>query len=207
MFCRTADRVTRFTQSCRFGAFYLSIHIRPPILYSIWSKSRFFESLRFSLVLFVYSLFISIRVFMANISECRIKGSMFLKNRHFIFQERVNKLLYGINTIIKCGTWQPCWTVNFSFRKFHTHKKNWYQYVTFAQMWNLRMVNFDKFWGLKFVLKFLILIISDVWRIGKYSSHLWRTGATFSRVWRIGTNSSNMWRIDTNSSHMWRIHW
>ena len=26
-----------------------------------------------------------------------------------------------------------CWTVNFSFRKFHTHKKNWYQYVTFAK--------------------------------------------------------------------------
>ena len=69
------------------------------------------------------------------------------------------------------------------------------------------MVNFDIFWGLKFVLKCLMLIISDVWRIGRYSSHLWRTGATFSRVWRIGTNSSHMSRIGTNSSHMWRIRW
>ena len=34
------------------------------------------------------------------------KGSIFLKNRHFIIQERFNKLIYGINTIIKCGTWQ-----------------------------------------------------------------------------------------------------
>ena len=33
MFSRTAARVTRFTQSCRFGAFYWSIHIRPPISY------------------------------------------------------------------------------------------------------------------------------------------------------------------------------
>ena len=47
------------------------------------------------------------------------------------------------------------------------------------------MVNFDKFWGLKCVLKFLMLVISD--------------------VWRIGTNSSYMWRIGTNSSYIWRI--
>ena len=32
------------------------------------------------------------------------KGSIFLKNRHFIIQERFNKLIYGMNTIIKCGT-------------------------------------------------------------------------------------------------------
>ena len=31
---------------------------------------------------------------------------MFLKNRHFIIQEKTNKLIYGINTLIKCGTWQ-----------------------------------------------------------------------------------------------------
>ena len=36
-----------------------------------------------------------------------VKGSMFLKNRHFIIQERFNKLRHDINTIIKCGTWQP----------------------------------------------------------------------------------------------------
>ena len=32
------------------------------------------------------------------------KGTISLKNRHFIVQERFNKLIHGINTIIKCGT-------------------------------------------------------------------------------------------------------
>ena len=32
------------------------------------------------------------------------KGSILLKDRHFIIQERFNKLIYGINIIIKCGT-------------------------------------------------------------------------------------------------------
>ena len=36
-----------------------------------------------------------------------IKISISLKNRRFIIQERFNKLIFGINTIIKCGTWQP----------------------------------------------------------------------------------------------------
>ena len=44
--------------------------------------------------------------------ENYIKGSIFLKNRHFIIQERLDKLIYGIDTIIKCGTWQP---VKFQF--------------------------------------------------------------------------------------------
>ena len=34
-------------------------------------------------------------------------GSIFIKNRHFIIQERFDKLIYGINTIIKCGILQP----------------------------------------------------------------------------------------------------
>ena len=33
-----------------------------------------------------------------------VKGSIFLKNRHFIIQERFNKLICGINTIIKFGS-------------------------------------------------------------------------------------------------------
>ena len=36
-----------------------------------------------------------------------VKGSIFLKNRHFIIQERFNQMIYGISIIIKCGTWQP----------------------------------------------------------------------------------------------------
>ena len=38
------------------------------------------------------------------VSEYISKGSIFLRNRHFIIQERFNKLIYGINTTIKCGT-------------------------------------------------------------------------------------------------------
>ena len=40
-------------------------------------------------------------------TKCVFKGTIFLKNRYFIIEERLNKLIYGINTIIKCGTWQP----------------------------------------------------------------------------------------------------
>ena len=36
--------------------------------------------------------------------DMSLRGSIILKNRHFISQERFNKLIYGINTIIKCGT-------------------------------------------------------------------------------------------------------
>ena len=35
------------------------------------------------------------------------KGTISLKNRHFVVQERFIKLIHGINTIIKSGTWQP----------------------------------------------------------------------------------------------------
>ena len=35
-----------------------------------------------------------------------VQGSKFLKNKHFFIQERLHKLIYGIITIIKCGTWQ-----------------------------------------------------------------------------------------------------
>ena len=33
-----------------------------------------------------------------------VKGCIFFKNRHFIIKERFNKMIYGINTTIKCGT-------------------------------------------------------------------------------------------------------
>ena len=35
--------------------------------------------------------------------HCLLKGSTFLKNRHFIIQGKFNKLIYSINTIIKCS--------------------------------------------------------------------------------------------------------
>ena len=37
----------------------------------------------------------------------KFEGSIFLKNGQFSIQERFNKLIYGINAIIRCGTWQP----------------------------------------------------------------------------------------------------
>ena len=94
-----------------------------------------------------------------------------------------------------------CWTVSFTLRKFHTHKKNDQELVPIhhiCKMWDLRMVNFDKLWGIKSVLKFHMLIISDVWRIGTNSSrHVWRIGTSISYTWRIGTSISHTWKVGT----------
>ena len=65
VFSRTAARFTLFTQRCRFGAFhmfYIEYSYLPPILYSIRLKSYFLKSLKSTLVLVIYSLFISLRV-------------------------------------------------------------------------------------------------------------------------------------------------
>ena len=63
---------TKFLLNAVDLAFYWNIHIRLPILYSVWFKSYFFKSLKFSLVLLIYSLSISVRVYKANMFECRI---------------------------------------------------------------------------------------------------------------------------------------
>ena len=49
------------------------------------------------------------------------KGTIFLKNRRFIVQERFNKLIYGINTIIRCGTRQPV--------KFNLVSRTWNEMI------------------------------------------------------------------------------
>ena len=51
------------------------------------------------------SLFIPILWVINSKILTQLKCCIFLKNRHFIIQERFNKLTYGINTI--CGIWQP----------------------------------------------------------------------------------------------------
>ena len=68
-------------------------------------------------------------------------------------------------------------------------------------MWNLRMVNFDNFWGVSFVFKFHIFIVLNVLR----TSTMWRIGTKFSQMWWIGTKSPHVWRIDTKSAHLWKI--
>ena len=50
-----------------------------------------------------------------------VKGSIFLKNRPFIIQERFNKFVYGIKTIIKYGTWQPV--------KFQLVSRSWNEMI------------------------------------------------------------------------------
>ena len=50
-----------------------------------------------------------------------LKAPYSSKNRHFIIQERFNKLIYGINAIIKCGTWQPV--------KFHLVSCPWNEMI------------------------------------------------------------------------------
>ena len=36
-----------------------------------------------------------------------LKAPYSWKKRHFFIKDRFNKLIYGINTIIECDTWQP----------------------------------------------------------------------------------------------------
>ena len=59
------------------------------------------------------------------------KGSIFLKNRHFIIQERINKLIYGINTIINCGIWQPV--------KFQLVSRSWNGMIFFYHISELML--------------------------------------------------------------------
>ena len=62
-----------------------------------------------------------------------VKGSVFLKNRHFIIQESFNKLIYGINTIMKCGTWQPV--------KFRLVSRSWNEMIL-SYLWiNVANIN------------------------------------------------------------------
>ena len=69
MLSRTAIRVSRFTQRCYFGAFnYSSADIHAILL-----KFYFFKNLKFSLVLLLYCPLISISVYKANMTECRMK--------------------------------------------------------------------------------------------------------------------------------------
>ena len=65
--------------------------------------------------LFRYSKRLTLQYFI------KIKGSISLKNRHFIVQERFNKLIHGINTIIKCDTWQPV--------KFQSDSRIWNEMI------------------------------------------------------------------------------
>ena len=63
-----------------------------------------------------------------------IKGSIFLKIRHFIIQERFNKLLYGINTIINFGTWQLV--------KFQLASPSWNAMIFLSYLWiNVANIN------------------------------------------------------------------
>ena len=114
-------------------------------------------------------------------------------------------------------TWR-CWTANF------TPCEELVPILLFLKMWNSRMVNFDNFRGLTFVLNFTSFSFltvknwytsvpsakdwfdfSQMWRIGTQFSQMWRTSTKCSQTWRIGTNSSKMCRIGTNSSRMWKI--
>ena len=63
-----------------------------------------------------------------------IKGSISLKNRHFVVQERFNKLIHGINTIKKCGTWQPV--------KFQLVSRSWNDVIFLSYLWiNVANIN------------------------------------------------------------------
>ena len=63
-----------------------------------------------------------------------VKGSIFLKNRHFIIQERFNKLIYGITTTMKYGTWQPV--------KLQFVSRSWNEMIFLSYLWiNVANIN------------------------------------------------------------------
>ena len=68
-----------------------------------------------------------------NLYPLFIKGSRFLTNKHF-YPRKVNKLIYSINTIIKCGIWQP---VKFQlvFRFLTGSKIEWFFIVSLNKCW------------------------------------------------------------------------
>ena len=81
-----------------------------------------------------------------------IKGSIFLKNRHFIIQKRLNKLIYCINVIIKCGIWQPVKCQLVSFLK-------WNDFLSYIWI-NVVNINSEMFlWRLQNVSQNFTLII------------------------------------------------
>ena len=57
-----------------------------------------------------------------------------LQNRHFIVQERLHKLIYSMNIIIKCGTWQPV--------KFQLVSRSWMKWFFLSYLWiNVASIN------------------------------------------------------------------
>ena len=55
-------------------------------------------------------------------------------NFYFIVQERFNKLIHGINTIIKCDTWQPV--------KFQSVSRIWNEMIFLSYLWiNVANIN------------------------------------------------------------------
>ena len=73
------------------------------------------------------------------ISRLNLKGSIFLKNRRFIIQERLNKLIYGTNTIIKCGTCKI--SVSLSFMKWNNfYRISKFMLVTLIQRYDIRKI-------------------------------------------------------------------
>ena len=73
------------------------------------------------------------------------KGSIFLKNRASIIQERFNELIYGINTIIICGTWQ--------YVKFQLVSRSWNEMIFLWYLW-ISVGNINS--GLIKIISFLI---------------------------------------------------
>ena len=80
-----------------------------------------------------------------------LKGSIFLKNRHFFLSKKGSiNLIYGINMIIKCGIWQP---VKFQLvSHFLTGSKmKWLFYIISELMSATLILRYDKqsfhFWS------------------------------------------------------------
>ena len=100
--CWSCDSFWRF---CRSQADMLSVTILPTIYYYFSEEIKNIH--RDICLIKSYASHDISPYSIENGGDLFIKGSIPLKNRHFVIQGRFNKLIYGINTIINCGIWQP----------------------------------------------------------------------------------------------------
>ena len=93
-------------QNSHFLVVEFSLYLNRPIFVSILLCLPFYLSQTRCFVLssFLIVSFVSAFMIVAIVTIYTLMLRIPQKNRNFIIQERYNKLIYGINTIIKCGT-------------------------------------------------------------------------------------------------------
>ena len=121
-----------------------------------------------------------------------IKGTVFIKNRHFFIQEKFNKLMYGINTVIKCGIWQP---VKFQLvSRFWTGSiMKWFFYRIFELMLAIKMKSSNPFSAKQNCSRWILIFWSCLSE--KISLVIWHELYFVSIQFKWNAKSYFLWKI------------